>query len=140
MSKFVASVFMAVVAGTGTGDIDFTSLGKITKKHAAFLQVTSYEDSDPFILVTDFSGSPLSNGAVSVIPGIRDAVVAGDVSSLQPTRLDTGKINFQWPNNAQVVPREVFGFRAIVVPDGFLVPGHKDGGVYVIQMDDTDVT
>ena len=26
------------------------------------------------------------------------------------------------------------------MPDGFLVPGHKDGGVYVIQMDDTDVT
>ena len=39
-----------------------------------------------------------------------------------------------------MVPHEVFGFRAIVVPDGFLVPGHKDGGVYVIQMDDTDVT
>ena len=82
----------------------------------------------------------MSKGAVSVISGIKEAVIAGDVSNLDATKLDTGKIKFQWPNNAQVVPQEVFGSRAIVVPDGFLVPGHKDGGVYVIQMDDTDVT
>ena len=82
--------------------------------------------------MTDFSGSPLSNGAISVIPGIKDAVVSGDVSNLESVELDTGKTNFKWPNNAQVVPKEVFGYRAIVVPDGFLVPGHKDGGVYVV--------
>ena len=40
----------------------------------------------------------------------------------------------------QVVPHDVFGFNAIVVPDGFLVPGHSDGGVYVIKMSDNDIT
>jgi len=40
----------------------------------------------------------------------------------------------------QVVPDDVFGFRAIVVPDGFLVPGHSNGGVYIVKMDETDVT
>lgn len=38
------------------------------------------------------------------------------------------------------MPWDVFGFRAILVPDGFLVPGHSDGGVYVLKMDDSDVT
>lgn len=40
----------------------------------------------------------------------------------------------------QVVPFDVFGERAIVVPDGFLVPGKSDGGVYVITMDANDIT
>lgn len=27
-----------------------------------------------------------------------------------------------------------------MVPDGFLVPGHSKGGIYIIKMDDDDVT
>ena len=30
--------------------------------------------------------------------------------------------------------------RSIIVPDGFLVPGHANGGLYLITMDETDVT
>lgn len=30
--------------------------------------------------------------------------------------------------------------RAIVVPDGFLVPGHADGGVYIVIVDNDDIT
>jgi len=59
---------------------------------------------------------------------------------LKGTKLDTGDYSFKWPNNAEIIPSDVFGERAIVVPDGFLVPGHKNGGVYVISMDDTDIT
>ena len=44
--------------------------------------------------MTEFSGSPLSNGAISVIPGIKDAVISGDVSSLESVKLDTGKTKF----------------------------------------------
>lgn len=40
----------------------------------------------------------------------------------------------------QVVPDDVFDFRAIIVPDGFLVPGHSNGGLYILKMDDTDLT
>jgi hypothetical protein len=40
------------------------------------------------------------------------------------------------------VPTEVFGSKisAFVVPDGFLVPGHANGGVYVVEVDPTDIT
>lgn len=39
-----------------------------------------------------------------------------------------------------MIPHDVFGFRAIIVPDGFLVPGHANGGLYVVKMDDDDIT
>ena len=39
-----------------------------------------------------------------------------------------------------MVPFDVFGQRAILVRDGFLVPGKTNGGVYIITMDPSDVT
>ena len=141
MKTFVSACLAALTAASGTGDLDFTSIGKFDIKHAAFLQVTQFDDSEEFLLVTAFSGTPLSHGSVTIVPGVKDAVTAGDVSGLQGTKLDTGRTAFQWPNDAMVVPSDVFaGQRAIVVPDGFLVPGHSDGGVYVISMDPTDLT
>ena len=130
MKTFVSACLAALTAASGTGDLNFTSIGKFNQKHAAFLQVTQFDDSEEFLLVTAFSGSPLSNGSVTIVPGVKDAVTAGDVSGLQGTKLDTGHTDFKWPNDAMVVPSDVFaGQRAIVVPDGFLVPGHSDGGV-----------
>ena len=38
------------------------------------------------------------------------------------------------------MPQDVFGERAIVVPDGFLVPGKSDGGVYIVRMDGENLT
>lgn len=92
------------------------------------------------MLVTAFAGAPWATGNVSIIPGIKEAVIAGDVSGLKGTELDTDKISFKWPNDAKVVPQDVFGSRAIVVPDGFIPPGHRNGGVYVISVDASDVT
>ena len=34
----------------------------------------------------------------------------------------------------------MFNERAIHVPDGFLVPGKKDGGIYIVRMDSNDLT
>lgn len=49
--------------------------------------------------------------------------------------------SFKWPNEVTAVPDDVFeGSNCLVVPDGFLVPGHTDGGVYILDMDHTDVT
>ena len=141
MKTFVHACLMALATAQGTfGDLEFTSIGQFKSKHAAFVQTTKFEDSDDFLLVTDFSGMPYSVGHVSIVEGVKEAVTAGDVSSLKSTTLDTGATFFAWPNNAMVIPNDVFGFRSIVVPDGFLVPTHNDGGVYVIQMDDSDLT
>jgi hypothetical protein len=54
--------------------------------------------------------------------------------------LKTPGVHFQWPNNVKVVPHDVFGFRAIVVPDGFLATGHKNGGVYIVKVSEDDMT
>ena len=50
--------------------------------------------------------------------------------------------DFTWPNNIELIPSNVFGasFRGIVVPDGFLVPFHNNGEVYVLELDPTDYT
>jgi hypothetical protein len=49
---------------------------------------------------------------------------------------------FTWPNNIDIVPSEVFGsnVHAISVPDGFLVPFHNNGEVYIITTDPSDIT
>lgn len=80
----------------------------------------------------------VGNGSLSIVSGITEAVEARDASTLSGTELKTG--TFKWPNDVRVVPYDVFNQRAIVVPDGFLVPGHSNGGVYIVTMDDTDIT
>ena len=48
---------------------------------------------------------------------------------------------FENPNKSQVVPSGIFpGEEVILVPDGFSIPGHRDGGLYFMVMDSTDVT
>lgn len=141
MKTFALACLAAITSAQGTfGDLEFDSIGQFKSKHAAFLKTTKFEDSEDFLLVTHFSGVPLSNGSISVVTGIKDAVQAGDVSSMKDTELKTKGTSFKWPNSAEVVPMDVFGSRAIVVPDGFLVPTHSDGGVYVMEMDAEDVT
>ena len=40
-----------------------------------------------------------------------------------------------------MVPSGIFpGEEVILVPDGFSIPGHRDGGLYLMVMDSTDVT
>lgn len=80
----------------------------------------------------------MGSGHVNVVPAVKEAASSGDVSGLTYARLDTD--NFEWPNDVRVVPYDVFKQRAIVVPDGFLVPGHSNGGVYVVTIDDNDIT
>ena len=95
MKTFALSCISALAAAAGeTGDINFTSIGQFKQKEAAFIQVTKFDDSEEFMLVTAFSGSPISNGSVTVIPGLKEAVVNGDVSNLKGTKLDSGKTKF----------------------------------------------
>jgi len=102
----------------------------------SFVNIDKYEDSEDFMVVSTFG--PLVTGHVYVVPGLKDAVVAGDISTLQSYKLDTP--GFEWPNNCEAIPMDVFGERAILVPDGFLLPFKKNGGMYVIRMDETDLT
>lgn len=79
-----------------------------------------------------------SPGAVYVVPNLKEAIINNSVDKLTSVKLDTP--NFIWPNVVEVIPFDVFNARAIVVPDGFLVPGKNNGGVYIISMSDCDIT
>ena len=117
-------------------DVAFTSLGTFELKNAAFPAVTSYPGSETFLVVSSFG--MFSPGAVYVVPNLKEAIVSGSVSTLNSVKLQTP--NFIWPNCVEVIPHDVFNQRAIVVPDGFLVPGKNNGGVYIITMSDSDIT
>ena len=63
------------------------------------------------------------------------------MSNVQTTMLDPFPYKFENPNNAKVVPDDVFsGVNAIMVPDGFVIPGHRNGGVYIMVQDSQDIT
>ena len=107
----------------------------------AFPSLTKFDDSDEFLLVSSFTGNPLGNGAIWVTPGVKGAVKNNTVSKLKSVKVKNIG-NFEWPNDIKVIPGDVFGdkSRTIVVPDGFLVPGKSNGGVYIITMDSNDVS
>jgi hypothetical protein len=128
---------LASVAFSAEADLSYESMGSFNLKNAAFPNIEQFEGSEEFLLMSSFGA--LSSGAVYVVPGVKDAVKSGDVSSLKSVKLDAPK--FEWPNEVRVIPSDVFdGQRAIIVPDGFLVPTKTNGGVYAIQMDDEDIT
>jgi hypothetical protein len=139
MKTIFASALLAAVS-VATADVNFTSMGTFNLKNAAFPSVASFGDApeDKFLLVSSFGA--LSSGAVYVVPSIKAAIVNKTVSQLKPVSLPLHRTNFQWPNDVKVVPFDVFGQRAIVVPDGFLVPGKTNGGVYIITMDPSNIT
>ena len=138
-AQALLSAGLAAVASAQV-DLEFTSQGQFSAHDAAFITVSKWSDSDEFLLGSAFGPSPVGHGSVYIIPNIKDAVKAGDVSTLAPVALDTGHTKFTWPNNVAAVPEDVFGNRSIVVPDGFLVPGHSNGGVYIVEMDAEDLT
>ena len=135
---FVNSLLAATFAGLAAAqvDLDFGFESKFKAKHAAFINMGKYEDSEDFMLVSSFGA--FSSGHVYMVEGVKDAVVAGSAHDLETVKLDTP--DFKWPNNVETIPFDVFGERAILVPDGFLVPGKGDGGMYIIRMDPEDLT
>lgn len=60
---------------------------------------------------------------------------AADFMTEEPTLLTD---ELDWPNDMTLLPEEMFGYRALAVGHGFLVPfgGHTTGGVSVINLDD----
>ena len=139
-SLFTSVALAGAAIATESYDVSFESLGRFDVKNPAFVDVTEFEvdgvSSDKFLIVSEFGA--LSSGKVSIVPSVQQASDEGNVSSLTATKLDTP--SFEWPNDVKVIPGDVFGERAIVVPDGFLVPGKSNGNIYAIRMDENDVT
>lgn len=64
----------------------------------------------------------------------KNGVFMADVGKTSgPAQELPGTNVLNWPNSLTVVNRSVFGFTAIALGDGFLVPSHTTGGVYVME-------
>jgi len=120
-----------------TTEFNVTSMGKFNVKNAAFPEMGKFDNANDFLIVSSFGA--LSSGHVYVVPDVASYIKNNDVSDADVFKLNTP--SFEWPNEVKVVPSDVFsGKRAIVVPDGFLVPGKSNGGVYIIEVDPNDET
>ena len=95
MRSFILACAVATAAAFvigDTGDIDLTSLGKFRIQDLNSVKVLQWEDenskSDPFLLMS--SGDSNYGGRITIVPGLKEAVVAGDVTTLDVFELDTG--------------------------------------------------
>ena len=135
MFKFTIACLGAVASAHLAGDTHFTSMGKIDFKLASYIQLGKFGDQD-LLLTAEFTGNPFANGSVSLTKGIKEGVLNGNVDDLEAKTLDSSPYTLQSPNRAQFVPADVFpDEHVIMVPDGFLIPGHKNGGVYLMIQD-----
>ena len=63
------------------------------------------------------------------------------MSNLYAYPLDSSPYEFKSTNKAQKVPDDVFpGEKALLVPDGFLTPGDRTGNVYLMLLENDDIT
>jgi len=116
--------------------VDYRYLGRISQSQPAFVKVNNFPGQSPSLFVSQFG--VLGSGQVSVIKDIAAKVASKDFKSIKSEEIASG---FAWPNEVAVVPPEVFGpdVNALVVPDGFLVPFHNNGNVFVITVDPADI-
>lgn len=117
--------------------ISYRFLGKFDTPNPAFVNVEKLSNGEQFLTLTSFSAT--NSGKLYVAPKITDYIKQNSISSISPVQLAT---DFAWPNNANLVPPEVFGkdVTAFVVPDGFLVPFHTNGAVYIVTSTPADLT
>ena len=140
MKYFSLACFAGIATAKIVGDIDFKSLGKFSIENPNYLHVDvwwhNYSISDPFLYVTSgltsYTGEP---GSISIVEGLKEAVIAGDVSTLKATKLDTGD-KLIAPMDPKMAPPMVFeANRVIAVPTGY-----ETGGIYLVHISSDDMT
>eukprot|EP00518_Triparma_eleuthera_P018673 CAMPEP_0197551726 /NCGR_PEP_ID=MMETSP1320-20131121/5279_1 /TAXON_ID=91990 /ORGANISM="Bolidomonas sp., Strain RCC2347" /LENGTH=438 /DNA_ID=CAMNT_0043112259 /DNA_START=33 /DNA_END=1349 /DNA_ORIENTATION=+ len=83
---------------------------------------------DGNLYITSFNAEPwfLSKNGVYRMP-------ADDYANAEPELLTD---ELDWPNDMTLLPPSMFGFNALAVGHGFLVPGHATGGLSIVNLDD----
>eukprot|EP00347_Sterkiella_histriomuscorum_P005215 403357452 len=138
MRSISYALLALLFASTATSStIGYKKLGQFNHPSPAFIKIAKFPGQKDSMLISQFG--VFGKGKVSVIPNIGDKVASGDFKNMGAAELSDV---FTWPNNVDVVPPEVFGegVNAITVPDGFLVPFHSNGEVYVITTDPADIS
>ena len=71
--------------------------------------------------------------SLGLVKGLKSATKDDVETNLQTHTLDPTPYKLRSVNKAEKVPDDVFpGEYAILVPDGFLIPGRRDGNVYLM--------
>eukprot|EP00043_Microstomoeca_roanoka_P015092 m.150411 g.150411 ORF g.150411 m.150411 type:complete len:418 (+) comp16175_c2_seq6:146-1399(+) len=101
---------------------NFTQIGDITFQHASFVAVERVNDHD-ILLATSFA--PFGAGQV--------AHLNLSTAEWPNPQLTVFPCDFKWPNKVSYAPIGLLpDVDAIVVPDGFLVPGKSTGSISFI--------
>lgn len=115
--------------------IDFKYIGRINANQPSFVRVSSFSNTAPLLITS--STAPQTKGRVSVEPSIASKYTKPESVALTEVSAD-----FLWPNSINLIPASVFGpdVKAIVVPDGDFAAPYNNGGVYILELDPTDLT
>eukprot|EP01100_Stratorugosa_tubuloviscum_P002122 TRINITY_DN1484_c1_g4_i1.p1 TRINITY_DN1484_c1_g4~~TRINITY_DN1484_c1_g4_i1.p1 ORF type:complete len:421 (-),score=212.76 TRINITY_DN1484_c1_g4_i1:107-1369(-) len=105
------------------------SLGSFDAHKAAFCGVAVWETTGVDLLFTSFQA--FRNGAVYHVPSIADVYQLPQ--TIKPLTVSS---KLTWPNEVSQIPKQVLGFEALAVPEGFLVPGFQTGDVSIFNMTD----
>lgn len=109
--------------------VSLSLLGEFTLWKPAYLRVASPQaGATPSLYVSQFSLT--GQGAVSRVD------LFGSDKRSEDVRIRPLLHNFMWPNEVRdIKPGTIQGATkdALLVADGFLMPGRSDGGVYVVQ-------
>ena len=117
MNSYIYACFAAAIHAKIVGDIQFSSLGKFQLENPSFVHVAKWIDfestSEPFLFATSFSRDPDVPGSVTVVPDLKKAVTAGDVSTLKATKLNVGN-SIRYPNDASMAPPTAFEANRVI--------------------------
>lgn len=132
-SALVALACVAAVSGAR-----YNQTGSFSVTNPAFFTTATFQYQGsaptPSLFISSFSGSPFSGGVIYIVENITNSLK--DVNGIAPVQLP---FSFKWPNAIAPVPADALkqlGLQSgILVPDGFLVPGKSDGGLYIFGND-----
>jgi len=107
------------IAGDGGWSLKWQRNISVMKPGFLFLP----EQIPDTLLINSFEATPFFG---------KDGVYRADVSQAAPnvTQLTSA---IDWPNEITVVPESVFGFQALIIGAGFLVPSHSTGGLWIME-------
>lgn len=139
LRTLLAASYFAAVARS----ITVTHLGGIscTQGLTANPGFLSIDPTSGALVVTQFTGDPLEQDGVSVVPAFTALLSAGNISSAR-CKLLTGALS--WPNDVESVdfPLGLGGARGsvhgLLAPGGFLVPPKTIGAVTLLNVSSFD--
>jgi len=134
--NFSSIMMSALLASSGVMTMGalYRQIGQFNCPNAAFVNVfdlktTKNSIKHPVLVPTSFGA--FSSGSVYFIDN--PSGFLKDTKSETPEQVD----GFKWPNIVVPVPESVAP-NAVLVADGFLVPGKSTGGLYIISAPDGD--